>query len=277
MGFVNNDLVQSAIEAQIENEENKEEERLDFNPLQLYFGDDYVVNDEITIHQPSIQDYITYGEENIQAVIYPFICNTTKCRLQLWEQGIDWNKISNQELFNLLIKRMNLEYSKLIFGNIDFQKFEIFDQIKNGEKTKVLYSKEQDIIIDEPTRIKMCKYIQYMFHVFPPEEEFTSSKTLKRDLINRDKQNLLAMKRDNSLKPPSLLSMISFYLNHPGSKYKKNELRNVGIVEFYDSVQRLQIYESTHAVLNGSYSGFVDTSKIPKNEFNFMRNLKVSA
>lgn len=277
MGFVNNDLVQSAIEAQIENEENKEEERLDFNPLQLYFGDDYVVNDEITIHQPSIQDYITYGEENIQAVIYPFICNTTKCRLQLWEQGIDWNKISNQELFNLLIKRMNLEYSKLIFGNIDFQKFEIFDQIKNGEKTKVLYSKEQDIIIDEPTRIKMCKYIQYMFHTFPPEEEFTSSKTLKRDLINRDKQNLLAMKRDNSLKPPSLLSMISFYLNHPGSKYKKNELRNVGIVEFYDSVQRLQIYESTHAVLNGSYSGFVDTSKIPKNEFNFMRNLKVSA
>ena len=71
--------------------------------------------------------------------------------------------------------------------------------------------------------------------------------------------------------------MISFYLNHPGSKYKKNELRNVGIVEFYDSVQRLQIYESTHAVINGSYSGFVDTSKIPKNEFNFMRDLKGSA
>ena len=35
MGFANNDLVQSAIEAQIANEENKEEERLDFNPLQL--------------------------------------------------------------------------------------------------------------------------------------------------------------------------------------------------------------------------------------------------
>ena len=52
MGFTNNDLVQSAIEAQIANEENKEEERLDFNPLQLYFGDDYVVNDKITIHQP---------------------------------------------------------------------------------------------------------------------------------------------------------------------------------------------------------------------------------
>lgn len=37
MGFANNDLVQSAIEAQIANEENNEEEYFDFNPLQLYF------------------------------------------------------------------------------------------------------------------------------------------------------------------------------------------------------------------------------------------------
>ena len=276
MGFANNDLVQSAIEAQISNEENKEEERLDFNPLQLYFGDDYVVNDKITIHQPSIQDYITYGEENIQSVIYPFISNPTKCRLQLWNNGIDWNDITNQQLFSILIKSIDLEYSKLMFGDIDFHGFSFFTEEKDGKESVILYNPIQDIKIDEPTRIKMCKYIQYMFHAFPPEEEFTSSKTLKRDLINRDKQNLLAMKRDSSLKPPSLLSMIYFYLNHPGSKYKKNELRNVGIVEFYDSVQRLQIYESTHAVINGSYSGFVDTSKIPKNEFNFMRDLKGS-
>lgn len=277
MGFANNDLIQSAIEAQIANEENNEEEYLDFNPLQLYFGDDYVVNDKITIHQPSIQDYITYGEENIQSVIYPFISNTTKCRLQLWNNGIDWNDITNQQLFSILIKSIDLEYSKLMFGDIDFHGFSFFTEEKDGKESVILYNPIQDIKIDEPTRIKMCKYIQYMFHTFPPEEEFTSSKTLKRDLINRDKQNLLAMKRDSSLKPPSLLSMISFYLNHPGSKYKKNELRNVGIVEFYDSVQRLQIYESTHAVINGSYSGFVDTSKIPKNEFNFMRDLKGSA
>lgn len=114
-----------------------------------------------------------------------------------------------------------------------------------------------------------------MFHTFPPEEEFTSSKTLKRDLINRDKQNLLAMKRDSSLKPPSLLSMISFYLNHPGSKYKKNELRNVGIVEFYDSVQRLQIYDQ-HMLSNGSYSGFVVHQKFPKMNLIFA-SLKGSA
>ena len=65
--------------------------------------------------------------------------------------------------------------------------------------------------------------------------------------------------------------MISFCLNHPGFKYKKNELRDLGIVEFNDSVQRLLIYESTSALMKGVYSGFVDTSKINNKEFNFMR------
>lgn len=68
--------------------------------------------------------------------------------------------------------------------------------------------------------------------------------------------------------------MISACLNHPGFKYKKNELREVGLIEFMDSVQRLQIYESTTALLKGMYSGFIDTSKIKSEEFNFMREIK---
>ena len=67
--------------------------------------------------------------------------------------------------------------------------------------------------------------------------------------------------------------MISACVNHPGFKYKKNELREVGYVEFFDSIKRLQIYEVTKALTHGSYSGFCDTSKIPKEDFNFMRNV----
>jgi hypothetical protein len=62
-------------------------------------------------------------------------------------------------------------------------------------------------------------------------------------------------------------------LNHPGFKYKKEELRNVGIVEFMDSVQRISTIVSTTALLQGMYSGMVDTSKIPKDQFNWLRDL----
>jgi len=40
-----------------------------------------------------------------------------------------------------------------------------------------------------------------------------------------------------------------------------------------DSVQRLQVYESSTAVMKGMYSGFVDGSKIKPENYNWMRSL----
>jgi hypothetical protein len=41
-----------------------------------------------------------------------------------------------------------------------------------------------------------------------------------------------------------------------------------------DTVMGAQIYVSSTALLQGSYSGMIDTSKINKKEFNWMRNLE---
>lgn len=273
--FSNNSIIQNSIEQQLNNQQIEETEKLDFNPLRMYFGDDYAVNDKIIIHQPSIQDFIdAENESDIYSVIIPFTANTTSYRLQLWDMGIDWNKISNMELFALLLKTEKLKYSKLIFGDIDFSTFNLYKKQVDNEMALTLYSSELDIEINEEAREKMCKYIQYMFNSFPPEEEFTSSKTLKQDLINKDRQKQIQLSKEKAnSSEKSLLSMISFYLNHPGCKYKKNELREVGYFEFMYNIQRLQIYESTRALFGGMYSGMCDLSKVDKNEFNFMRDI----
>ena len=67
--------------------------------------------------------------------------------------------------------------------------------------------------------------------------------------------------------------MISACINHPGFKYRMDELKDLGIVAFMDSVQRLQIYENSTALLKGQMSGFVDTQHINADEMNFMRDL----
>ena len=40
-----------------------------------------------------------------------------------------------------------------------------------------------------------------------------------------------------------------------------------------DAVQRSQIYVSTDALLHGMYSGMIDTKKINKKQFNWMRDV----
>lgn len=268
-------FIQDVYDKQLENLEEEEKQKIDFNPLQLYFGEDYKVNDVITIHQPCVQDFIDYGDANIYSVIAPFTCNTTAYRVQLFDMGIDWNKISNLELFAMLIKTINPTYSKLILGDIDFSCFDLYEKTTENGKEITLYDRIHKIEIDDETRERMSRYVQFMFNSFPPEEEFTSNNVLKQDLINNDRQKQ-ALKKKNKKSDSSLLSMISFCLNHPGFPYKKDELRKVCIVEFMDSVQRLQIYETTHALYGGMYSGFIDTSKINKEQFNFMRDVHVT-
>ena len=47
----------------------------------------------------------------------------------------------------------------------------------------------------------------------------------------------------------------------------------MGLQEFFDDVNRLQIIVNTDALLSGMYSGMVDTSKIKKSQFNWMREI----
>lgn len=268
-------FISEAIQKQIESlNEIEEKEKLPFSPLKLFFNFEYPINEYLTIHQPTIQDFIDIGDEKIYRAITPFIVTPTSYRVQLWDMGIDWNKITNLELFAyFIINQSEDEASKLLFGDFKFSEYKLYiKENSDGTTEQVLRNGINDFEINESVYHTICLYIRYMFKSFPPEDEFASNKVLKQDLINDDRQKQLARLKNND-NSSDFTSMISFCLNHPGFKYKKEELREVGIVEFMDAVQRLQIYESTKALMSGMYSGMCDVSKINKNEFNFMRDI----
>lgn len=250
-----------------------EEKKYSFDKLQMYFGEDYAVADSgIVIHQPKIWDIVTFGEKKFYGMLNIFIANPTSYRVPLWQSGKDWTKMSDYELFWQLLLQSELtpDASKLIFGDLDFTKFNLYkrqDEV-DGEFVEdiVLVNQEQQVLIDEKVYTHMACYLRTMFNIFPKVEK-AKGRTTKEWMIEEDIQKAKEQNPQESM----LLPMISFCLNHPGFKYKKDELKNMGIVEFNDSVQRLLVYESTGALMKGMYSGFVDTSKIDKKEFNFMR------
>jgi len=49
-------------------------------------------------------------------------------------------------------------------------------------------------------------------------------------------------------------------------------LKEVSVYEFFDSINRISIYESATACMKGLYSGFVDGKKIKPENYNFMRD-----
>lgn len=257
-------------------DENKSKEsiyKFEFDELRMYYGMDYQINDKITIHVPTIGEIIEFGEKNIYSAISPFVGNPTSYRLQLWDMGIDWNKISDFELFMMLIQGLKLEYTRLIFNEVDFSKLRPYSKVDTGEV--ILYDPEQDIEINEYTYMHIREYIRAAFNQNPKVEK-AKGKATKEAIIEEDRMNLALEKKKqkDNISKSIYLPLISALLNHPGFKYKKDELKDVNLVEFMDSVKRLQVYESTRALMSGMYSGFCDTSKMNLNkELNWMRDL----
>lgn len=253
---------------------------IEFDKLKLFFGEPYKINvedaeGEIILSQPSIGDVVSLGEKRYYGTLNAFTTNTTAFRLQLWEQGIDWNSISDFELFIMLIGTADKEIYQTFLPDIDFSNFGLYQkQLPNSEdKIKVLYDADNKIEITEQVYFHISQYLRTVFNIFP-EEKMTSDAIMKRWFIQKDKNELRnkeLKKKKGDEEDSGLLPLISACCNHPGFKYKSSELKELCVFQFYDSVKRLQIYESTTALQKGMYSGFMDTSKIKPEDYNFMR------
>ena len=269
------------------------ESLFEYDELKMYFGEPYWVTDKIVITQPTIGDILNFGDTEFYSIVSTLCANTTSFRLQLWDAGIDWTKISDYELFMKLIGRFTPKDTFLIFGDLNLSWFKPYVKkyTDSDEQSIVLINVPRDeegnelpvdlnnaIEIDEYVYLRIVDYLRCMFDIHPKEERNVKGKITKQWVIDEERMNLKEKKNKNKGKEPRkksfLYPLISSMVNHPGFKYKKNELKEVGIVEFMDSVRRLQTYESTMALMSGMYSGMLDTTKLNlKEELNWMKDL----
>jgi hypothetical protein len=255
---------------------------IEFDKLKLFFGEPYEIDLEgvdgkITMRQPTIGDVVEIGEKKFYASLNAFITNTTSFRLQLWEQDIDWNDISDFDLFIMLVGTADKEVYNLFLPEINFANFGIFQkQLSDSEeKVNVLYDVENKIEINEQVYFHISQYLRNVFNIYP-DEKLTKDAIMKKWFIEKDRRELRNREykaKKGGDEDSGLISLVSACCNHPGFKYKSSELKELNVFQFYDSVKRLQIYESTVALNHGMYSGFCDLKGVPQENFNFMRSI----
>lgn len=240
----------------------------EYDELKMYFGEDYWVTDKIKISQPTIGDIVEYGEKEYYSMIHTLTCIPSDMKSQLDDVHVNYMEISDFELFVLLSHGLTPKQTSIILGDLDFSQFIQCINQKNGELC--LYDKNKDIVIDKFVYIKMVDYLRKL-HNIKPKIEKAYNETTRQILIRLDRERIAKSK--NEPYKSQLKELISAMMRYPGFKYKKNELKECGLYEFMDAVQGAQIYVSTTALLSGMYSGMIDTSKINKKEFNWMRDL----
>lgn len=241
---------------------------LEFDELKMFFGYDYKVNDYITVHTPSIGEIIEFGEKEYFSTVYTLTAIPSDMKSQLFDMEIDYETLEDYHLFYMLTRAINKEQTSILLGDLDLSKFEMC--LNNETKEEVMYNPETDAILDELAYQKLVGYIRKL-HGIKPKIEHAKNKTTKKILIQLDRDRIAQAK--NKPYTSQLRPLISAMMRYPGFKYKSNELKECSIYEFMDTVYGAQIYISSTALIQGSYSGMIDTSKINKKEFNWMRVL----
>lgn len=236
--------------------------------LSIYFGYDYTINDKITVYQPTIGDIVEFGEEAYFSVAQTLTAIPSDMKSILYDLGIDYETIDDFQLFTMLSQGLTKKDTRLLLGDIDLSQFKIYKKKDNDEV--VMYDETNDITIDKYVYLLISSHIRKM-HGFQMKIEKAGNEFTKKILIQEDRDKRLSNKNKKfkSILKPLMSSMI----NSEGFKYKSNELKEVGLCEFMDSVRRISVIENTRAIMQGIYSGSIDQTKIKKSELNWMREL----
>jgi hypothetical protein len=243
------------------------ENLLEMDELSLYFGEPYKVNDYITITLPKVGDVVKYGEREYYSMVQTITAIPSDMKSQLWDMGFDWTKMTDFQLFMMLAPTLPQSKTQIIFGAIDFQAMRPFENKIND--TVVLANLETGVVIDELAYGKITAYL-CAAHGFTKKVEKAANEFTKKFMIEEDKQKI----KYNAKQPYKsfLRHIISAVKCRMG--YSLDYIKGMGLYELTDDLSRLNIIVQSDALLQGSYSGMVDTSKIPKKNFDWTRAIE---
>lgn len=240
---------------------------LDVDDLKLYIGDDYVINDQIKVLQPTIKEIAEFGERDFFSVVHTVTAIPSDMKSSLDDMGLDWVEVDDFELFCMLVQTLTPDKTGLLFGDLDFSKLRPFNHPRiEGEI--ILADKETGLLIDKMIYLRIVTYLRKAFNITPKVEK-AANKTTKKVLIEEDRKNK-ELAKDKPFKS-FLLPLISSV--KVKQCYTKDYVLNMGYVEFMNDVARLQVINNADHLLSACYAGTIDMKKINKSELNWMKEL----
>lgn len=236
-------------------------------PLDLYIGKPYQINDQITILQPTLGQVVDYGENSYWGMVHTLCATTSDFKVRLFDAGINWMEISNFELFSMVAPSLPVEQTSILLGDLDLSSMKTYRNRENGEI--ILASEEQMVKIDRLIYERIMNCIRKM-HGFKPNNDKAHNKATMRAMIESERQAMEV----NSKKEPSsyLLPLISSVRCKMG--WTKDYILQEGICSFFDTVNRLNVIDNADHLMSGIYQGTVDAKKISRENLNWMRELK---
>lgn len=248
------------------------EEYFDNDELKIYRGEDFVISKYITIHQPTLGEICDFGENKYFSMIRGIVATPQSMKAQLWLQTIDYTTITPYQLFLSLYKTFTKDDTSLIFGDLNFSKFEIIQNTNSEELALAQLVNDEPVIIDEYTYNIIIDYL-CKSHFIERDLKTPMNESTKMILIEDaiDELNRASKEKTHS----QLKNLISAMINSEGFKYNHSQVWDMKINAFMDSVKRIGKIKNSDLLLQSGYSGFgVSLKEVDKKQLDWLGELE---
>ena len=243
--------------------------------LKLYNGLPIQITDKILMKVPTLGQICEFGDNNYFSFVQTFTATPMDENMIVFltDIGIDFNNISNFELF-MLLTRIMPKGSELLFDNIDFFKFE-----PKTTDDEIPYLENSDgVIINEGIYNLMLANMRAINNVPIPKITKVKDDPVQKQMAIEDARNQLESRKRKAMFKPSgsaLMPIVSSMVNSAGFKHNEKTVFDMNIYAFWDSVNRISAIKNADNLYRGLYSGWLDFKSNPslKKEMDWMRKL----
>lgn len=230
----------------------------------ILIGDDIPITEQIILKQPTIEQIIDMGERNFFNTFYSLCSIPSDMKSTLWDLGQDWNTMPDWQLFISLSRGTKKEDTALIFGDeIDFSQMQLMQHSETGN----VILTDGNIIITEEIYNDFITNVREMVG-YVVKREKAMNKVTKMAMIEEDRINKAHPKKNGG--ESFLFSAIISLVNTEEFSYTYKSVKEMTIYQFMKSFYQIQNKKAACALYQGSMSGFVDTSKIDKKNFQWI-------
>lgn len=197
-------------------------------------GQDYITQNGITIHNPTVREIRDYGASKYMSLVHLIVMRSYDDAVSLWDAGIDYEEVPDFLTFFNNVRGLTLNETSILFGDLNFEDFDI--SINEDNLQPIITN--GSIVIDDLIYAEIVDYLRLVYHISGDIEYKVGNKKAKEFLISRMKRKI--RKNSNSKSKTDFLSnMCSALICRCSFKYNYDSILDLKISQLYDSFYRI--------------------------------------
>lgn len=222
------------------------------------------INESIEIIIPTVAEVIE-REDGYYTAVTALTAMPIDMMVQLDDMGIDFSECSEYDLFLILSKSLKETDLSLVFGRFDFSKLKLAVNKSNG--LLVLRDEENGVVIDRAVHSQISNTLRKIHHLTKNRRKAGNDEAKKYMLKRaREKQRRERNKKQDS----QLEKLIVALVNSEQFKYGFEDVKNLSIYQFNESVRQIIKKTDYNNRMYGIYSGTIDPKNLKQDDLNWL-------